>query len=605
MSVELCACGSALRAVRCCVSDPTQWPGPEAVALLDQDATRATELFNKKQYGEAEALALKILDAAPNHRVGLRVLFELRKAQKRVRAADALGTRLAGLPGQPAQKAQANGLYAQYLIARNEYARALPFAAAAVKAAPRGAAAHHALGVVYTETGALSSGEHHYRQALSVGDPQDGMVLANLAWNLKCQGRLREALTLYDKALAIRPDNSRGIGGKAQVLFAMGDRRGAEEVLASARERWPEDRFLRMLSVMATLAAQRPQAALDQLGAPEALLPAELLIRGQAFMQLGQPALALTSIATARTTQRERSGITFQSQALQDRLDRYKAYFKEGQVRPLPRAAQPAAFTPVFLLGFPRAGTGLLEQLLAQVQGVAVGDSMAPLADMVPALSALLGGEYPEALDNLLIGDGVELPTRLRGLYEAARQQQGLVRPQTRFVTDRCVSNAWHLGLIKLLYPEAPIIHVLRHPYDLMLSNIAQDKKLEADAQIGLHALARYFDLHGQMLKHYRGQLTLRYLPVRYEELVADPQGVVARVLAFIGADVPVPEGLAANTGPVPEPWPAHFALREAVHQRAAGRFKTYLTALPILFQEITSLLDPWVRELGYEEPTP
>ena len=176
-SVELCACGSGLRAVRCCASDQTQWPGPEAVALLDQDSTRATEFFNKKQYDDAEALALKILDAAPNQRIGLRVLFELRKVQKRFKAADVLGARLASLPGLPAQKAQANGLYAQYLIARGEHARALPFAAAAVKVTPRAATAHHAIGVVFTETGALLAGEHHYRQALALGDPQDGMEL--------------------------------------------------------------------------------------------------------------------------------------------------------------------------------------------------------------------------------------------------------------------------------------------------------------------------------------------------------------------------------------------------------------------------------------------
>lgn len=594
-----------MRACRCCESDPAQWPGADAAALLDKDAVRATEAFNKKRHDEAEPLALAILDAVPNHRVALRVLFELRKAQKRFKAADVIGARYADAPGTPAQRAQAIEFFTHYLIGRGEHARAQPFAAKLVKLTPRAAAAHHAMGVVLTETGALLAGEQHYRQALALSETQDGMVVANLAWNLKCQGRLQEALALYEQALAIGPENQRGIGGKAQVLFALGRRAEAEALLATARERWPDDRLLRMLQLRADLACQRPQRVLDTLRGSQTLLPPELLMRGQAFMQQGQPELAIGAIATARTGQRERTGIYFRPQPLQDRLERYKAYFKEARTRPLPRAHE-GAFMPVFVLGFPRAGSSLLEQLLAQIPGFSAGDNAAPLKTLIPVVSGLLGGAaYPEVLDELLIGEGAKTPDRLRALYEEPRRKLGLVGPRTRFVTDRSPDNIWHLGLIKLLYPDAPIIHVLRHPYDLVLSNIAQDRKLEADAHAGLPGLAGYFDLHAQMLKYYRGQLTLRYLPVRYEELVAAPKTVIARVLAFIGVKTRVPKAIAANTLPVAEPLPEHFAVREPVHQRVAWRFKSYLSAIPHLFEEIAPILDPWVRELGYEEPGP
>lgn len=599
----LCVCGSGLRAVRCCESDPAQWPGLDAAALLDKDAARAAEAFNKKQHDEAESLALTILDAIPNHRVALRVLFELRRTQKRFKTADIIGARYADAPGTPAQRAEATERFAQYLIGQGAHARAQPFAARLVKSRPRVAAAHHMMGVVLTETGSLLAGEQHYRQALALSETQDGVVLANLAWNLKCQGRLQEALALYDQALAIRPETQRGLGGRAQVLFALGRREEAEALLATGRARWPDDRFLRMLQLMADLAGQRPQAVLDQLNAPDTLLPAELLMRGQAFMQQEHAALALGAIATARTLQRERTGICFQPQPLQDRLARYKAYFQEARTRPLPRATA-GAFTPVFLLGFPRSGSSLLEQLLAQIPAFAPGDNAVPLETLIPVVSGLLGGgAYPEVLDELLVGEGAHTPDRLRALYEDTRRKLGLVGPQTGFVTDRSAGNVWHLGLIKLLYPEAPIIHVLRHPYDLMLSNIAQDRKLEFDAQAGLPGLARYFDLHAQMLKHYRGQLTLRYLPVRYEELVAAPEAVIARVLAFIGVRTRVPKDLAANARPVSEPLPGHFAVRAPVHQRAVRRFEAYRHAVPHLFDEIAPILDPWVRELGYGEP--
>ncbi len=202
----------------------------------------------------------------------------------------------------------------------------------------------------------------------------------------------------------------------------------------------------------------------------------------------------------------------------------------------------------------------------------------------------------------MLIGEAAGVPDRLRDMYESPRRALGLARPDVRFITDRSASNVWNLGLIKLLYPEAPIIHVLRHPYDLVLSNIAQDRKLEGNAHAGLPGLARSFVMQAEMIKHYRGQLTLRYLPVRYEDLVAEPEAVVRRVLDFIGVEADLPEGFAANAQPVAEPLPAHFAGREAVHGRAAWRFKPYRAALPNLFGEVEPILAPWVQELGYEE---
>ncbi len=597
----LCSCGSGLRALRCCQADREQWPGQDAITLLDEKAAEATRLFNKKQHSEAEALALTILDVAPNQRAALRVLFEVRNAQKRIKAADALGARLAGLPGPPTLRALASGQYAQYLVGQGRHAEALPFAAAAVKAAPKVAQTHHVLGVVFTETGAVLAGERHYRLALALLGREDGMVLGNLAWNLKLQGRLSDAEALYEKALTLRPDNPRGVGGRAQVIFTKGERARADALLDEALACWPQDRMLRLLKVIADLACQRPQAALERLGPPEAQMPPELLARGRAFMQLGQKQEAISAIAAARMTQRERTGKVYQPAALLARVACDEAYFTADRVRHLPRAGT-GPFMPVFLLGFPRAGSSLLEQLLAQLPGFASGDETAPVAELARAAEGLLSGGYPECLDEMLVGEAARVPNQLRQMYEAPRQKIGLARPGVQFITDRAASNVWHLGLIKLLYPEAPVIHVLRHPYDLVLSNIAQDRKLEGDAQAGLPGLAQYFALHARMIRHYRGQLTLRYLPVRYEDLVMDPDAVVSRVLTFIGVEAALPSGFALNNWPVAEPLPAHFAGREAVHRRSAWRFKDYQAAMPNLFSEVAPVLDPWVRELGYEE---
>ncbi|MDD2703885.1 MAG: SEC-C metal-binding domain-containing protein, partial [Acidocella sp.] len=350
---DLCPCGSGLRARRCCELDAAALPEQENVALLDGQATEATKLFNEKKYVEAEALVLKLLDVAPNQRMALRVLYEIRKAQNRGAAAEALGARLAGLPGAAPVRAAANMQHAQYLIAHGRHAEAHGPAAAAVMATPKDPAAHHVMGVVLTETGQILSGERHYRQALKLLGHADLLMLANLAWNLKLQGRLGEAAAIYEVALAQNGENKRGIGGTAQVEFMRGNREKALTLLDGALARWPDDRTLRLLRVLADLVLGRAQAALERLGPPEPLLPPELLARGQAFARLGQPQDAVAHYATARRTQRERGGLAYRPGLFLARAEAYKAYFMADRVQPLPRAGA-GAFQPVFLLGFPR-----------------------------------------------------------------------------------------------------------------------------------------------------------------------------------------------------------------------------------------------------------
>lgn len=600
--------------MRCCELDAAALPLQDNTTLLDTQGTEATKFFNEKKYTEAEALALQVLDLAPNQRTALRVLFEIRKAQNKHEAATALGTRLAGLPGLPALRAQANTQFAQYLVGQGRHADALPIAAAALKATPKDATVQHVMGVVLTETGAVLEGEAHYRKALKLLGRDDGLVVANLAWNLKLQGRLEESATLYEAALAQRADNKRGVGGQAQVEFGRGRRGKSVAVLDAALAQWADDRTLRLLRAMADLAMHQPQAVLDRLTPTDVLLAPEILARAQAFAQLGQLPEAVSSWSNARRMQRERSGLVYRPEPLQARAAAYKAYFTADRVQVLPRArtgaltsdAKPGTFTPVFLLGFARSGSALLEQLLGQLPGFAIGDEFGAIGELAGAIPRLAGTEtaYPEALDELLVGDNQELPGRLRALYEGKREKLGLLRPGVRFITDRALSNFWHIGLIKLLYPEAPIIHVLRHPYDLMLANMAQDRRLEGNAQAGLPALAHYYGIHADMLRYFRGQLTLRYLPVRYENLVAEPAKVLREVLDFIGAEGAVPPGIGANNEIVPDPLPAHFAGRAPVHGNAAYKHRAYLTAMPHLFDEVKDALAPLIEELGYAEGT-
>jgi tetratricopeptide (TPR) repeat protein len=592
--------------VRCCDAAEPALPEAASTALLDAQAQDATKLFNEKKYTEAESLALKLLDLAPNQRLALRVMFEIRKAQNRSQAAEVLARRLASLPGAPAVRSAAHSQLAQFIIGQGRYADAKAPAAAALMAAPRDATTHHVMGVVLTETGQVQAGEFHYRRALALLGREDGLVLANTAWNLKLQGRLDEAVQLYEKALALRPDNKRGVGGYAQVEMSRGNSAKAISLLDEALARWPEERTLRLLRALADLVTGNPAAVLERLGdPPEALLAAELSARGQAYARQDRSADAVVAYANAKKMLRERNGQAYAPDEFIAKAAEYKAYFTSDRVLPLPRAPAAAGPQPVFLLGFPRSGSSLLEQLLCQIPGFAAGDDAAPIADFAPAIPRLAGTEapYPAALDQLMVADGPDLPGELRARYALARARLGLAREGVRFITDRAPSNAWHLGLIKLLFPEAPIIHVIRHPLDIMLSVLSQDRRLEANCHVSMPAAAKHYALVMDLVRHYRANLTLRYLPVRYEELVQSPAATLRRVLEFVGTDpatVPHEAMLRANAGKPQDPVPAHFSVREALHARGLYRYREYEAVMPNLFAEVRETLKPWIAELGY-----
>ncbi len=605
LDTVLCSCGSGLRRVHCCDFDQAAAPDGPAQELLVAQGAEATKLFNEKKHKEAEALALKILDLAPNNRAALRVLYEIRRAENKAKPAEILARRLAALPPEnAAQGTAANLQLAQLLVGQSRHKEAEPSARLAIKLSPRDATAHHVMGVILTETGHWAAGESHYRRALALLERDDGMVLGNLAWNLKLQGRLDEAAAVYERALLIKPDNIRGVGGFAQVEAARGRLPRAAALLDEALATSPTDRTLRLLRALTDLHAGNPDAVLARLAdAPENLLPAELSARGQALAQKNQLADATAIHALGKRMQRERYNQRYEPEAFEKKAEAYKAYFTADKILPLPRARKADSLTPVFLLGFPRSGTSLLEQMLARVEHFAPADCYAPLAALTEKIPHLTGGTaYPEALGDTLIGDGQSVPQKLRREHLETLRHSGIVTTQ-HYVTDRAADNHWHLGLIKLLFPESPILHVIRHPYDVLLANFAQDRRLEANAGIALMALARHYDFTMNLIKHFRGQLTLRYFPVRYEDLVTTPVETLRETLAFIGTDARAPDefSLRANEFLATPRIPAHSTAQAPIHTRGRYKYISYEALMPNLFSEVKPIMDPWIAELGYE----
>jgi hypothetical protein len=113
------------------------------------------------------------------------------------------------------------------------------------------------------------------------------------------------------------------------------------------------------------------------------------------------------------------------------------------------------------------------------------------------------------------MGDRREGLDALRDEYLGRARQLGIPEPGAAWFTDKMPLNETHLGLIALIFPSAPLLHVIRHPLDVVLSVFSNNLTHGYNCAFALETAARHYLLVSELVEHYRAQMTLRYLPVR------------------------------------------------------------------------------------------
>ena len=186
---------------------------------------------------------------------------------------------------------------------------------------------------------------------------------------------------------------------------------------------------------------------------------------------------------------------------------------------------------PLFVLGMPRSGTSLVEQILAShrnVFGAGEVNILRPaLFEGFPQTEGQNVGEFIEGLsDEDLARAGKQYDARLAALGAGQR-----------FVTDKYLNNFWYAGLTPLMLPNATLIHCRRDPLDTCVSCWANLFRGEVRFAYDLAELGRYYRLYDRLMEHWAGLAGVGLIDVRYEELVADPDAQIARLLESCGLD--------------------------------------------------------------------
>jgi hypothetical protein len=257
--------------------------------------------------------------------------------------------------------------------------------------------------------------------------------------------------------------------------------------------------------------------------------------------------------------------------------------FTRDLIRRLTSAAN-SAVTPIFIVGMPRAGSTLIEQMLAS-HSLVDGCGELPYVMM---LSTMLGGRksgdsgYPEILADMQPENLQELGNDYLE-YSAERRSTG-----SRFFTDKMPGNFLHVGFIHLMLPQAVIIDARRNPMDSCVGNYRQLFSQGKNQSYDLQELADYYLEYRRVMAHWDSVLPRRVLRVQYEDVVGDTEAQLRRILDhctlpyegsclnFHASSRPV------NTASVEQ-------VREPIYTDAVGFWKNYDSHL----EELKQILRP------------
>ena len=243
--------------------------------------------------------------------------------------------------------------------------------------------------------------------------------------------------------------------------------------------------------------------------------------------------------------------------------------------------------SPIFILGLPRSGSTLLEQILASHDEVEGTSELPYIGRMATSLNRnrAQGINYPEAMRELA-------PANLAALGRDYLALAGMHRRSgaPRFI-DKMPNNFPNVGLIALILPNAKIIDARRHPLDACLSCYRQLFAKGQNFTYDLTEIGEYYLQYQRMMDHWARVLPGRVLTVQYEEVVADFETQARRLLEFCG--LPWQDAcLRFYESDRPVRTPSSEQVRQPIYDRSVGHWRRYERHLG----ELMTVIEP-IRE--------
>src|SRR5450631_4042473 len=447
--------------------------------------------------------------------------------------------------------AEVHNNLANVLQRRGRYEEAVGHYKDAIRLKPAYVSAQRNLGDALQAQGGIDGAIVCYRAALAI-EARDSTTLNRLASALLVAGRLDEASRAFETAIDIAPENVGLQHNYAGVKpFADGDPRLGRLEELHARE--------------------------DRLSDPERIVLNFTL--GKAYADLKDPDRSFRHLDAGNRLKRQH--VRYDERGTMMLMQRIGGAFSRDVLRARSNVGHDSE-APVFVIGMPRSGTSLVEQILAshpRIFGAGeLNDFVATMSDVAERRA----GAYPDMLAKMSDED-------FRELGKTYVERVSKLRAAKDRIVDKLPSNFLFAGLIHLALPRARIIHVKRNAIDTCVSCysllFAEDQPFAYD----LGELGRYYKAYEALMEHWRGVLPPdRMLEVRYEDIVDDLEAQARRLVAHCGVEWDK-RCLAFHETRRPVHTASLVQVRKSIYASSVGRSRLYGSRLNPLIDVLES----------------
>ena len=469
----------------------------QRLQALPKPLVAATDLLAQRKLLKAETLCRQFLQKVPRHVEAMRLLADI---GVRLGAMDDAEFLLESAVLFEPDNQQVRIDYVQVLRKRQKFANALAQAKLLLDSAQDNPQFQSLYAIELMQTGDYTGALGYFDKVLA-RLPGDAITLTSRGHALKTSGQQQEAVESYRMALAGHPDH-----GEAYYSLA-----NLKTYRFTAAE------ISRMQQQEGSVSAN----PMSQVYLMFAL--------GKAHEDLGEYSTAFNYYQQGNGLKRAQSGYDAQKMGVE--LQAQATFFSKDVFASRPDSGDPAC-DPIFIVGLPRAGSTLLEQILASHSLV---DGTLELPNILSIAQSLRrrGQEEGNAEYPAIIADMSTL--KLRELGEKYLAETAIHRQDAPYFIDKMPNNFRHVGLIKLILPNAKIIDARRHPMACCFSGY---KQLFAEGQefsYDLDDLSSYYRDYVALMDHWQTVLPSDVLQVNYEQVVGDLEGQVRRILDYCG----------------------------------------------------------------------
>jgi tetratricopeptide (TPR) repeat protein len=399
---------------------------------------------------------------------------------------------------------------------------------------PELAETHNNLGIVLRRQGKLDRAAAHYQRVIALR-PDIAEAHLNLGNVLLELGKLDEAVTQFERGVALKPGLAEAHSNLAAALQQRGE---FDRALASydralvLRPDYAEVLYHRT-DLKKFRAGDADLVALESLAAAAGRLPPGEMLRihfalGKALEDVGDYPRAFENLLRGNAL--KRSELDYDEAAVQRGFQQIAEVFSSELLDRLRGSGEPSP-TPIFVLGMPRSGSTLIEQILASHPQVHGAGELWQLHRVTEMVSDSSGRQvpYPQFVGSLNAPDLKRMgQTYLAGLPPVADGK--------RRITDKMPMNFLYVGLIHLILPNARIIHTLRDPVDTCVSCFSRLFTAGVRYSYDLAELGRYYRLYHELMAHFRSVLPPgAMLDVSYEDVVDNLEEQARRLIEYCG----------------------------------------------------------------------